>query len=1238
MAKIRISHKELPKTPPAVTLEWISRKVPMAQVLEQFVRNLRESRLLSPEEATSLEKALQGSKTAHSVDDVTKLLVKNGKLTDFQATAISQGQQQSLILGEYVLLDILGKGGMGIVFRARHRLMDRIVALKTLPAAKIKADSIQRFYREVKAAARLSHRNIVTAFDAGEQGGTHYLVMEYVQGRDLSAIVKEKGPLSLREAIDYTQQTARGLDFAHNHGVVHRDVKPSNLLLDREGVVKILDMGLARLSQDLVDNPDAAELTSTGQILGTVDYMSPEQAVDVRSADHLSDIYSLGCTLYYFLTRRPVYTGENIVQRILAHRESPIPSVTENRPDCPPPLDALIGRMLAKRPSDRPQSMAEVITALDHCISNPGDAPPPVTAAAEQSGPPQSSWLEDLVSTEAAPTTEDSQIHETTLDSQHVLHAPPQSPRAGGSVTRQSKITRQSNIRKIAAASRGSKRWKLIGGLAALLLVAASAAGLLLTPAGRGLWSAHNGSAVEPGKNSGIAAPEDSKAADSGKPAPVPRSDWEVAWSETKARADRLLADRAYEKAIREYSTLGGRFKDPPARQRCNDTIHRIEADADAAYAEVEKTARNFLRQQQWAQGRAVLKSALSKYGWVPATSRVKKLLEKFDEAEKASTPVAVKPVKPVERPVPASLSPELLRQRQLDEKYVDALGGVESRVAAWEFQGAARDAGRIHFDAPELAARLTRRREEIGRMADLKERMIADINQANPPLQKIDLALRGFNGDISRADTEGITAALANGKRETLAWPELGAKALAKLLARVVHREDAGDWLVAGLLSLEAQDVATAERYFEKARSLGADTAAYRGLLAGRDLAAIQDLLGKHQYAQSEALLTALAEKYGKLPWFAANRLELDAASKEAKRGLREKDAEALYIQAAGLFRDGSLIELKPVVARFKTQYADSAVAADLQRNPSVAEMETAVAGIGPIVRVRKDGQGDFKSIQEAINKSLPNTVIQIEESGPWGEQIMVPASKENLTICGKKGILPVITTAGAQNSYAENLLVNAAQLSLERVVIVRDAAAGQLGTAIAAEKAAVSVRGSIVHGHMRVNKLDSRQSVFAASVRSQGAIDAKDSAFFGQVFSRTSSTMQNVLVVGNANCGLDSSLRHCTITGHLQLAGKVIDSIVSGITAINDGQTIEYCNVYGENPYLQKAAAGKGCFSKRPLFADLKELDFRLQTDSPCRKAASDGGDLGFSPPANVQALLRMEADLRNRAREKR
>src|SRR5271165_4547699 len=177
--------------------------------------------------------------------------------------------------------------------------------------------------------------------------------MEYVVGRDLAAIVKEKGPLPLRQAIDYVQQAARGLDFAHKHGVVHRDVKPSNLLLDQEGVVKILDMGLARLNENLVETPEAMELTGTGQILGTVDYMSPEQAEDVRSADERSDIYSLGCTLFYLLTRRPVFGGETVLKRILRHRDDPIPSVAELRPDCPESLDAAIQRMLAKQPDHR---------------------------------------------------------------------------------------------------------------------------------------------------------------------------------------------------------------------------------------------------------------------------------------------------------------------------------------------------------------------------------------------------------------------------------------------------------------------------------------------------------------------------------------------------------------------------------------------------------------------------------------------------------------------------------------------------------------------------------------------------------------------------------------------------------------------------------------------------------------------------------------------------------------------
>ena len=467
----------------------------MVPVLDQFILSLRDSRLIPAEELVSLQKALQGSKTPHSVEDVAKMLVKNGRLTEYQATTIAQGRSQSLILGEYVLLSILGKGGMGIVFRARHRLMDREVALKTLSTVAIKPDTIQRFYREVKAAARLSHPNIVTAYDAGEQAGTHYLVMEYVHGRDLAAIVKEKGPLPLRQAIDYVQQAARGLEFAHKHGVVHRNVKPSNLLLDQEGVVKILDMGLARLSEDLAGTPEAMEITSTGQILGTVDYMSPEQAEDVRSADHRSDIYSLGCTLFFLLTRRPVYGGETIVRRILCHRSEPIPSLMEVRPDCPEALDALLQWMLAKQPEDRPQGMAEVIVALESCLAKP-DAAPPLAVPTSDAPAPSRNWLEDL-SEEPAGNTADSQVLETTAGSppmEEVFAVSQFASKSGSTKGRPKQQTHRPAAKKTAPATPGRWSWKIVAAaIAAPVIVVAAVTALVLSQTDSG--TAKKGSA-----------------------------------------------------------------------------------------------------------------------------------------------------------------------------------------------------------------------------------------------------------------------------------------------------------------------------------------------------------------------------------------------------------------------------------------------------------------------------------------------------------------------------------------------------------------------------------------------------------------------------------------------------------------------------------------------------------------------------------------------------------------------
>jgi serine/threonine protein kinase len=343
----------------------------------EFVACIQRSGLVEgPQLDGYLQSRWDGGDLPEPPNKLASALVRDGLLTYFQAEQLLLGKWRNFVLKDkYKILERLGSGGMGTVFLCEHTLLQRPVAVKVLPAEHASNPSVlERFRREARAVARLNHANIIGVHDIDQSNKMYFLVMEYVDGASLQYMVHASGPMDPVRAAHYIRQAALGLQHAHEAGLVHRDVKPGNILVERTGTVKILDLGLARFFHD--ENDNITLKYDSASVLGTADYLAPEQVEDSHAVDIRADIYSLGATFYYLLAGHPPFKEGTTAQKLAWHRTRPPTPLQSIRTDLPDGLVAIIDRMMAKDPNQRFQTPAELAEALVPWTSTAIGPPP----------------------------------------------------------------------------------------------------------------------------------------------------------------------------------------------------------------------------------------------------------------------------------------------------------------------------------------------------------------------------------------------------------------------------------------------------------------------------------------------------------------------------------------------------------------------------------------------------------------------------------------------------------------------------------------------------------------------------------------------------------------------------------------------------------------------------------------------------------------------------------------------
>lgn len=1159
-------------------------------------------------------------------------------------TASWQGSDN---LGEYRLLEKLGEGGMGAVFKALHTKLNRIVALKIL-RKELLADpqAIARFDREMEAVGAVDDPTVVRAMDAREVGGVRLLAMEFVEGLDLTAIVAQCHPLAVADACELVRQSAMGLQCVHDHKLVHRDVKPSNLMLNRMGRVKLLDLGLAKFQAGQASQ----DVTGTDHTAGTLEYMAPECFSNDRSLDIRTDIYALGCTFFKLLVgQTPFAEAKSSAAMLAAHLHQTPPEVDRLRRDVPRELAQIVQRMLAKEPGRRYSSPGAVADALT-----------PFCTGCDLKG------LLARAEGFSAPLTVAQQAEIDTADTSFT-----QLLRLAG--TELPRPHKRSGARR---GRRSSMLWLLTGALTAVVVLIGA---FVVDRPQRPQPTAPQATAIvfqwplnqrvgaklsvdgketplpadvswckplEPGQHRlrfvrkgympyEITVQLGTGQSDEVKPSWVPESALVIVWPEYERHKAVVQVDNEAVE-LPSDGMLPGETRLPLA-----PGAHTICINREG----FKPVARSF----QFSSG----KSQTLRPDWTPLpvdqTAANESALPKAgntvvdeDREKEATAREVAKQQAAAEAKAREEAAQRALEEQRREQAYADAMKPVEDRAAAWDFTGAQQALADIRFDDAPPTARAAERSKELELLADFKTRIIEQINASDPPLDTRALNIRGMNRRITKADENGIVVMSGDEKMQRQAWSSVGNKAVPKLAKLVANPDAADDWVALGLLALVGRDPNSAGVCFKKAESLGAKVEPYQGPLAALTLANARELIAKGQFQEADVELAGIEEQYGATSWSRLNKDSISAARAKAKAGIREKDSEKLYAEAVQQCKDRELFELRALVERLRTDYADTPAVTDAAREPPFEKLANTVENLGKLISVSKKGKTDFSEIQAAIDASLPNSTIEIQDRGPYNEKIIVPANKVGLVLKGKRGVWPVITSGGVVRDFPRLVDVQAKDVTLNGLILTHLTPAGADASCVAG---ICSLRRCVVYTlpkscafNLRHAGQASLEACILLGQMSRGYYVVQDSCVINPEAQDASGNFTNVLFsawFGTDNGSNKWEIKSCTLLSPVKFRAQpsfIVDSIVPSIEAPEPGTRIEYCCLYGKPPVeIKHAKAGQGCFSADPMFSNPAQLDCRLLKGSPCRGKASDGGDLGVRYTPEMIEMLKLAFRLR-------